>query len=563
MTQRTTLNVDDGCRHNQEDKVDFSGRFDEVLKFHPPGLAAVCQGDSAWHIHPGGTAAYTQRFKRTFGFYQGLAAVEEGDGWHHIKPNGSAISTMRYAWCGNFQDDHCAVRDLDGAYFHITMTGDPAYGKRWTYAGDFRDGIGVVQAQDGLSTHIDHHGTLTHGKWFEDLDVFHKGFARARDEGGWMHIDSTGTPAYKCRFAALEPFYNGQARAERHDGGVEIINESGLHLLTLKPIKDTAYQKLSRLLTGFWGTQVVRTAAELRIIDCLPATLEQLAESTALSVEAANHLMRALWELDLVSPQETLWVTTNTGALLHSEAPISFREAALLWGAEHYTAWSDMGSALASGDSSFQKQYGKPFFEWLAERPEHLENYHSAMQSYAQHDYVCLMDYISLKGDEHILDACGGSGTLVTTLLAKHPNLTGTLLDRPEVIDCPEVAAKATSRLQLVGADCLEPWPCQANVAILARVLHDWADDDAQRILSHARQAVGSEGCIVLVEQVLSEETSNGALLNLNMLTMCGSRERTAGEWSALCEATDLQIVSMRRLPTYGSVLVLTPITAE
>jgi hypothetical protein len=68
--------------------------------------------------------------------------------------------------------------------------------------------LAVVQAQDGRSTHIDPGGRRVHGQWFLDLDGFHKGFARARDDAGWMHIDARGAPVYARRFAAVEPFYN-------------------------------------------------------------------------------------------------------------------------------------------------------------------------------------------------------------------------------------------------------------------------------------------------------------------------------------------------------------------
>lgn len=66
-----------------------------------------------------------------------------------------------------------------------------------------------------------------HDRWFRDLDVYHKGFARGRDAGGWMHIDRAGEPAYARRFAAVEPFYNGVARVELMDGTLEVIDESG------------------------------------------------------------------------------------------------------------------------------------------------------------------------------------------------------------------------------------------------------------------------------------------------------------------------------------------------
>lgn len=234
----------------------YAARFDEVLKFHTPGLAPVARSGQAWHIRGDGSAAYERRFLRTFGYYEGLAAVIEADGWHHITANGDDAYARRYAWCGNFQQGRCAVRDHDGGYFHITPHGEDAYSTRWRYAGDYRDGIAVVQAADGRSTHVRRDGSRLHEGWFIDLDVFHKGFARARDEGGWAHVDLQGRPTYARRFHAVEPFYNGQARVERFDGGLEVIDEAGRAVVELRAALTTTseHQKVTRiLLVGLAG----------------------------------------------------------------------------------------------------------------------------------------------------------------------------------------------------------------------------------------------------------------------------------------------------------------------
>lgn len=224
----------DATHHDLDGQPLYPHRFDEVLKFHPPGLAPVRRGDLAWHIDPAGEPAYARRFRRTFGFYEDRAAVESTDGWHHITPDGADAYPERHAWCGNFNHLRCTVRRADLRYLHITPDGRPAYDERWRYAGDFRDGIAVVARDDGRSTHIDRDGRPLHGLWFVDLDVFHKGFACARDERGWLHIDAAGRPQYPHRFAAVEPFYNGQARVETHDGAALVIGESGRTLVTLR-----------------------------------------------------------------------------------------------------------------------------------------------------------------------------------------------------------------------------------------------------------------------------------------------------------------------------------------
>jgi hypothetical protein len=223
-----------GTHHLQASAAAYEARFDEVLKFHPPGLAPVRRDGRAWHVDMFGQPAYERRFWRTFGYYEGLAAVIADDGWHHIDSSGADAYSQRYDWCGNFQGGRCPVREREGEYLHVTCSGQPAYAERWRYAGDFRDGIGVVQASDGRSTHIDIDGRPLHGRWFVDLDVFHKGFARARDERGWVHVDRHGEPVYSRRFAAIEPFYNGQARVERFDGGLEAIDESGHQAVELR-----------------------------------------------------------------------------------------------------------------------------------------------------------------------------------------------------------------------------------------------------------------------------------------------------------------------------------------
>src|SRR5258706_8434068 len=109
----------------------------------------------------------------------------------------------------NFQEGRCTVRRFADVYVHLRLNGTAPYKARYRYAGDYRDGIAAVQRADGQHTHLNLEGDLVHGIWFLDLGVFHKGYACARDEGGWHHIDVQGHALYLQRFAAVEPFYNG------------------------------------------------------------------------------------------------------------------------------------------------------------------------------------------------------------------------------------------------------------------------------------------------------------------------------------------------------------------
>lgn len=73
-----------------------------------------------------------------------------------------------------------------------------------------------------------------HPSRYIDLDVFHKGYARARDERGWFHVRRDGVPAYDRRMAAIEPFYNGQSLCETLQGSRVILSSRGVVLFRVE-----------------------------------------------------------------------------------------------------------------------------------------------------------------------------------------------------------------------------------------------------------------------------------------------------------------------------------------
>ena len=229
---------DDNTHHLLNNKPLYKKRFTHVLKFHQPGLAPVIDNSSAYHIKVNGEPAYSKRFIRTFGFYFDKAAVITEDGWSHIDARGELIYTEKYQWVGNYQNNICMVRNKDGHYFHIDHHGNRLYNEDMLYAGDFRDDIAVIRKQNGLCTHIYSNGKLIHNKYFIDLDVYHKGFARARDKKGWFHINLDSKPCYKHRFMMIEPFYNGFALVEDFEFNKLIINEKGEVIHKIVNIKD-------------------------------------------------------------------------------------------------------------------------------------------------------------------------------------------------------------------------------------------------------------------------------------------------------------------------------------
>ena len=205
----------------------FQTKFDEVLKFHTPGLAPVKDSAGAYHIDVLGKPLYIERYDRTFGFYCNRAAVTKNKLWFHITETGQKAYSEIYSWTGNFQENICTVRDFDNFYFHIDKKGERIYENKYRYCGDFKDGYACVKKENGYYVHIDSKGNPLNNKEFLDLGVFHKNYATARDEKGWFHIDKNGQAIYSERYLIIEPFYNGFALGTDFEFSKMIINEEG------------------------------------------------------------------------------------------------------------------------------------------------------------------------------------------------------------------------------------------------------------------------------------------------------------------------------------------------
>ncbi len=540
-----------GTHHVLGDAPLYDEHFDEVLAFHEPGLAPVRRGVEAWHIRIDGSAAYERRFQRTFGFYEGLATVVTPDGWRHIHPDGTDHSCVRFDWCGNFQGGLCPVRASGGTYFHINSSGEPAYRSRWRYAGDFRNGIGVVQADDCRSTHIDGQGRRVHGVWFLDLDVYHKGFARARDEEGWMHIDVSGQPLYRRRFAAIEPFYNGQARVERFDGGREVIDETGQPLVELRPPLRSAFAAVSGDLVGFWRTQAICAAVELGVFDALPGSTDGIARACRLDPVRTKRLLRALGELRLTAMESAEWRTTERGDYLKSKHPCTLAGAAVEYGRFFPRHWEAIPAAIRAGSN----WHAPDIFDEVAIDPCRIAAHHRMLESYALHDYECVPAALELVGDEQVIDAGGGLGGLASLLVRGYPRLHVVILDRPEVIE--QAARKQLgTQVELRSTDIFRPWGVKGSVVVLARVLHDWDDALALQLLHNARCALPSGGQLFVIEMLLPEDGMAGGLCDLHLLMATGGKERTAADYISLLERAGFDFDGVRRISALPSIIV-------
>ena len=207
-----------------KEELVFGKVYNEVLKFHSPGIAPV-KDDTGWfHINVNGNEVYKERYDRVFGYYFNRASVILYKNWFHLNEKGERLYDVNYAWTGNYQENVCSVRDFNNQYFHIDLDGNPVYGKKYKFVGDFKDGFACVRFSNGKYKHIDTKGKYINDKSYLDLGVFHKNFAIAKDELGWHHINKKGEELYAERYFMIEPSYNGFSVVDKFDNTKQIID---------------------------------------------------------------------------------------------------------------------------------------------------------------------------------------------------------------------------------------------------------------------------------------------------------------------------------------------------
>ncbi|MFD3687089.1 methyltransferase [Nocardiopsis sp. NPDC058631] len=332
------------------------------------------------------------------------------------------------------------------------------------------------------------------------------------------------------------------------------------------PRDDTG--RMLQMMTGYWVTQVVRTAAELRIADHLyasGATPSEVAAAESLDTDSTFRFLRACASLGLAASTDgERFVSTPLLDTLRTDAPGSLRDLALWGGAEsHWLPWGRLSGAIRSGTTQAKDALGTSFFDWLATAPAEAEVFTNAMTAMTRSLAHQLADVIHLKGTEVVVDVGGAGGNLVQTLMQRHHGLTGVVLDLPHVSAEADASASdlgVTDRFAFVGGDFFEEVP-PGDVHLLKFVLHDWDDDACVRILRNCRESLEPGGRVLVMELLVDEVGTPGLepLMDLNMMALSTGRERSLDEFENLFERAGLTLTRTVPSASLVSVLELAP----
>jgi hypothetical protein len=326
--------------------------------------------------------------------------------------------------------------------------------------------------------------------------------------------------------------------------------------------------RMVELLGGFRISQALYAAAALGVADQLvagPAPVKALAERAGAHAPSLHRLLRTLASVGVFTePQPGVFALTPLGQTLTSSQPGSMRDLAIMWMETHYAPFAELIHAVRTGRPAAEHLYGEPFFAWLSHHPEQASRFTGAMANLTSGGFkTAAIASLPLDGTRTIVDVGGADGTVLATILAAHPHMRGVLFDLPHVItDAPRTLARhgVDDRVDCVGGDFFESVPAGADAYLVSVVLHNWPDQQAQRILANIAAAGGSGARLLMIEFVVppGDTPHPSKMSDLNMLAMLDGKERTETEWRELLTAGDFTGIEIHQTGAPLSVIQAT-----
>lgn len=236
---------------------------------------------------------------------------------------------------------------------------------------------------------------------------------------------------------------------------------------------------------------------------------------------------------------------------------------------DRFGCHSLLGTYTETPHSWYYNMLGKNFWEVLTSSRGRIENFIRGLALFhTLHPVVAMFPFESIlqQGNSPdrplMVDVGGGRGLALLEMRKGCPSLRGELIlqDRPYVLD--DITSEDLPGVIRMAHDFFEEQPVKnAQMYYIRRVMHDWQDKDAVRILQGIIPAMANDSRIIISDMAIPEPVTSrdaGAVwLDLMMMSI-GGKERTVRDWENLAGLAGLKLVHVwQELDKFGPLCVV------
>lgn len=299
----------------------------------------------------------------------------------------------------------------------------------------------------------------------------------------------------------------------------------------------------------------IRVAATLRLADHIAVghtALPDLARAAGADPDALRRMLRVLTGRGVFAePTEDTYALTPAAELLKDSGAFGLRAWYDLdgMGGRMDQAFGRLLDTVRTGEPAYPLVHGRSLWQDTLEDPALARSYADLMAAHTRFAAPEVVAAYAWPERGHVVDVGGGSGSLLARLLTARPALRGTVLDLPEAAEEARRALESAGlveRASVHPSSFFDPLPAGADLYLLTWVLHDWSDEEAERILRRCAEAAGEGGRVLVVENLVTDgrRADVAAAMDLRLLVLFGGRERTPRQLDDLVTRTGLRVTS-------------------
>ncbi|XP_040194120.1 acetylserotonin O-methyltransferase isoform X4 [Rana temporaria] len=292
---------------------------------------------------------------------------------------------------------------------------------------------------------------------------------------------------------------------------------------------------------GFLASKTMFTTCELGIFDLLhdagePLSAAGIASHLCTNVDATDRLLSACTGMKLLKVEtknlEAYYSNTDVSSVyLVKSSPKSLYHMMMFYSNSIYTCWHFLPQAVRSEEEVLAFMY-----------------YMDCIWNMYGKEVIQAFD---LSEFHTIYDLGGCTGAFARIFLSTNQGATVTIMDLPMVVQTAKkyFVPDNDPHISFHEGDFFKDAIPEADLYILAKIIHDWTDEKCLQLLKKIYQSCRPGGAVLLIELLLNEDRSGPLitqLFSLHMLTLTEGKERMPSEYKKLLTDSGFRDIQVR-----------------
>ncbi|CAH2067739.1 unnamed protein product [Thlaspi arvense] len=203
-----------------------------------------------------------------------------------------------------------------------------------------------------------------------------------------------------------------------------------------------------------------------------------------------------------------------------------------------FKTWGNLKDVILEGKAAFTSAHGMGIFEYISSDRQFAEVFHRAMSEPSIMIMKKVLEvYRGFEDVKTLVDVGGGTGTILSLVTSKYPQIKGVNFDLPQVL----THAPFYPGVEHVSGDMFIEVP-KGDAIFMKWILHDWTDEHCIKLLKNCWKSLPENGKVIVVDMITPTEPKGGDFssntvfaMDMLMLTHCsGGKERSLSQFENL-----------------------------